>query len=244
MTRRDLSHRPLAVTLAQGPSSPSGTGARTRAAAEAIPGGAAPPRRRTRAPQTRRAALMDAAEALFLSKGVNATSVDDIAGAAQVAKGTFYLYFASRDAMLDALQQRFMLAYCARIERAMAGCEPGDWNARLQRWCKTSLDGLLEQVMLHDMLFHDVRPDDRGFMMRNPVITQLAELLRAGARAGAWQVADARGLAVMMFYAMHGLADDAVAAGTARRRAPLVRLLVQTFGRALATDGSAPDERS
>lgn len=200
----------------------------------------APQRRRTRAPQTRRAALMDAAEALFLSKGVTATSVEEIANAAQVAKGTFYLYFASRDAMLDALQQRFMLAYCERIERAMARCRPEDWDARLRIWCKTSLDGLLEQVALHDMLFHDVRPDDRGLMMRNPVIDQLAELLGAGAQAGVWRVSDAHGLSVMMFYSMHGLADDAVAYGTAGSRAPLLRLLIETFSRALAVPPSLP----
>ncbi|MFT3802405.1 MAG: TetR/AcrR family transcriptional regulator [Burkholderiaceae bacterium] len=217
------------------------TRTRTKTTADAVAGDDPPPRRRTRSPQTRRAALMDAAEALFLSKGVAATSVEDIAGAAQVAKGTFYLYFTSRDAMLDALQQRFMQTYCERIEQAMARCRPDDWNARLRNWCKTSLDGLLEQVMLHDMLFHDVRPDDRGFMMRNPVITQLAELLRAGARAGAWQVSDARGLAVMMFHSMHGLADDAVAHGTAERRAPLVRLLVRTFTRALGSAEPARD---
>lgn len=180
---------------------------------------------------------MDAAEGLFLSKGVDVTSVDDIAAAAQVAKGTFYLYFASRDAMLSALQQRFMQGFCERLDKALARRPAEDWDGRLHAWFEAALGGLLAQVMLHDMLFHNVRPDEREFMMGNPVLDQLAQLLQGGAQAGAWQVADARAMAVMMFYAMHGLADDAVARGTAHRRKPLVQLLTRTFSVALRERG-------
>lgn len=191
------------------------------------------PRRRVRAPQARRAALMDAAERLFLDKGVAATSVDDITSAAQVAKGTFYVYFASRDAMLSALQERFILAFCERIRQAVDRHRAGNWEARLRTWFETALDGLLGQVMLHDMLFHDVRPGDREVMKDNPVIVQLAALLREGAEAGAWQAADPHSLAIMMFHAMHGLADEAVVRGTADRRARMVNLLTSTFAGAM-----------
>ncbi|OKB65667.1 hypothetical protein BHU62_16310 [Serratia marcescens] len=191
-------------------------------------------RRRTRAPQVRRAALLDAAEKLFLTHGVTTTSVEEIAAAAQVAKGTFYLYFKSRDAILNALQQRFMSAFCVRIEQAQMACEPKDWDARLNAWFLCALEGLLGQVMLHDMLFHDVRPaDDRQLMANNPVIGQLTELLHAGVRAGAWELADARSMAIMMFHAMHGLADEAVAQGKAEQRVSLAYQLAQTFGKAL-----------
>ena len=37
--------------------------------------------------------LLEAAYQLFLEKGVNKTSVDEIVKKANVAKGTFYLYF-------------------------------------------------------------------------------------------------------------------------------------------------------
>ena len=43
---------------------------------------------------------MDAAQALFLSQGVEATTISDIVAAADVAKGTFYTYFASRTEIL------------------------------------------------------------------------------------------------------------------------------------------------
>lgn len=190
-------------------------------------------RRRVRAPLARRMALMDSAERLFLERGVAATSVNDITAAARVAKGTFYVYFASRDALLSALQERFITAFCDRMRLAMDRHRPGNWSARLRTWFETALDGLLDQVMLHDMLFHDVRPGNREIMKENPVITQLTGLLREGAEAGAWQAADPHALAIMMFHAMHGLADDAVARGTADRRRRMVNTLTDTFAGAI-----------
>ena len=53
--------------------------------------------------QLRRAELVEAAAAVFSSKGVSATSVDDIVRAAGVAKGTFYLYFATKDDAVGAV---------------------------------------------------------------------------------------------------------------------------------------------
>jgi len=194
------------------------------------------PRPRVRAPQNRRAELLDAAERLFLQKGVAQTSVDDITTGAQVSKGTFYLYFSSREELLGALRERFIQGFCQRVDAAVrrrtASGEKG-WNARLRAWFTAMLDGLLDQVMLHDMLFHDPHPASRELMKHNPIITQLEALLEAGAAAGAWRVADRHAVAIMMFHSMHGLADDAVAHGTTAQRARIVRRLTDTFAAAL-----------
>ena len=47
--------------------------------------------------------LLEAAYQLFLEKGVNKTSVDEIVKKANVAKGTFYLYFHDKDQLLGQL---------------------------------------------------------------------------------------------------------------------------------------------
>lgn len=56
--------------------------------------------------QVKRQALLDAAYELFLERGLSKTSIGDIASRAQVAKGTFYLYFSDKDAILRALLGR------------------------------------------------------------------------------------------------------------------------------------------
>ena len=45
----------------------------------------------------KRIALLDAAYDLFTSKGVAETSISDIVQRAEMAKGTFYLYFKDKN---------------------------------------------------------------------------------------------------------------------------------------------------
>ena len=64
----------------------------------------------------RRSDLVNAALGLFSSKGVAATSVDDIVRAAGVAKGTFYLYFETKDDVVGAVAQQMVEGVSDRIE--------------------------------------------------------------------------------------------------------------------------------
>ena len=118
------------------------------------PSEASEPRRRVKAPETRAAALMDAAERLFIEKGIATTSIDDIAAGAQVAKGTFYLYFPSKEALLGALQQRFVDSFCARLQEAMDRHRPEDHHGRIKAWVETGLETYLDNVALHLSLIH------------------------------------------------------------------------------------------
>ena len=56
--------------------------------------------------QEKRRALLDAAYELFLERGASKTSVEDITSRAKVGKGTFYLYFADKGAVTQALLAR------------------------------------------------------------------------------------------------------------------------------------------
>ena len=75
---------------------------------------------------------MAAAEKLFLAKGVEATTISEIVEEAQVAKGTFYHYFASKNEMLTALGNRYTARFLERLRNAVDGCPAGDWR----RGCK------------------------------------------------------------------------------------------------------------
>jgi AcrR family transcriptional regulator len=54
-------------------------------------------------PDERRSELIACAQRLFCSKGYESTSVGDIVGEVGVAKGTFYYYFESKLAILEAM---------------------------------------------------------------------------------------------------------------------------------------------
>ena len=53
--------------------------------------------------------VLDAALELFTQKGFSATRVDDIAAKAGISKGAVYLYFPSKEAILEGLVRRAVL---------------------------------------------------------------------------------------------------------------------------------------
>lgn len=78
---------------------------------------AAEPERRKRAPRLASGgAIREAAERLFLEKGYQGASMDEIAAAAQVSKQTIYTHFASKDDLFADL----VLANAERVEEFIA----------------------------------------------------------------------------------------------------------------------------
>jgi AcrR family transcriptional regulator len=57
-------------------------------------------------PEIRKGEILDAAEKLFAAKGYDAATVNDILAGADIAKGTFYYYFKSKEDVLDGIVKR------------------------------------------------------------------------------------------------------------------------------------------
>jgi len=66
--------------------------------------------------EVRRQELVAAAVVVFSAKGVTAASVDDIVRAAGVAKGTFYLYFATKDDAVNAVASTMVEGVAERVQ--------------------------------------------------------------------------------------------------------------------------------
>jgi AcrR family transcriptional regulator len=66
--------------------------------------------------QTIRSAALD----LFSAKGFYATRLEDVAAAAGIAKGTIYLYFPSKQDLLEAIVAATIGATLAEVEQAVA----------------------------------------------------------------------------------------------------------------------------
>jgi AcrR family transcriptional regulator len=63
-------------------------------------------RRKEKEKEKRRSEIIDAAEKLFFEKGFDGVSMDDVAEKAELAKGTLYLYFKSKDSLFFAVVLR------------------------------------------------------------------------------------------------------------------------------------------
>jgi len=65
--------------------------------------------------------ILDAALMLFVEKGYTQTRVDDVARLAGLSKGGVYLYFPSKDALLEGLVRRAVSPLAAQALEMMAG---------------------------------------------------------------------------------------------------------------------------
>ena len=57
-------------------------------------------------PEVRKTEILDTAERLFVTKGYNKTTIVDILSRLDIAKGTFYYYFKSKEEVMDAIIRR------------------------------------------------------------------------------------------------------------------------------------------
>ncbi|ETR77533.1 TetR family transcriptional regulator [Afipia sp. P52-10] len=177
--------------------------------------------------------LMAAAADLFIARGVEATTVDDIVAKAGVAKGTFYHYFKTKSDVIAALRERFAQDFVERVASVIEPCAATDHPARLTAWIRGAVETYLHNYQLHDVVFHDFTHSQRRSREKSIVIAQLEALLMAGERDGAWRFPHARAAATIIFDGMHGVVDDAIAAGL-RDPEPLCGPLVDMFTRMLS----------
>jgi AcrR family transcriptional regulator len=168
-------------------------------------------RPRTKAPEERRDELMNAAQRLFLEQGVAPTTIEQITSGAGVAKGTFYLYFSSKEDLLAALGERFGQELLSRITAAIAKRPEQDWQEKLASWVGAFVTGYLDSIRLHDVVFFGSHPPARGGLIDNVIVDHLSGMLQAGAEARAWSVEDPRFTAVFLFSGLHSVVDDAYA---------------------------------
>jgi AcrR family transcriptional regulator len=72
----------------------------------------------------RQQSLVDAAMAVLVEKGVEATTVDDVVRCAGAAKGTFYLYFRSKDDVINAVAESLVERVADTIEAVLVSSAP------------------------------------------------------------------------------------------------------------------------
>lgn len=200
-------------------------------------------RRRTLPAEVRTGDLMAAAAALFIAKGIEATTIDDIVLRAGVAKGTFYHYFATKTDVVLALRERFSQDFIRSVNERIETCPSADFPARLSAWINGAVNAYLANFRLHDVVFHDFSHSRRQSREKDIVIAQLVALLEAGQTAGAWTLPDIRMTALVLFDGMHGVVDDAIASES-RDPQRLCDILLELFSRMLSIDGGLPSQGS
>lgn len=98
-----------------------------------------------------RQALLDAACALFGERGYTATSIDDVAHAANVTKGAFYHHYDGKQELFAGVYEQVKRKVSERV--AAAFLEPDPWVdlcAGCQAMLDAHLDSSVQRIVLQD----------------------------------------------------------------------------------------------
>jgi AcrR family transcriptional regulator len=101
--------------------------------------------------QLTRAKLLDAARALFGTRGYNDTSLDDIVAAAGVTKGALYHHFEGKEDLFRALFEQIKREVSETVGATFLGPDP--WQSLLdgcQAMVDAQLDPAVRQIVLLD----------------------------------------------------------------------------------------------
>ena len=129
--------------------------------------------------QGKRKQIMEAAIRLFAEEGFEAASMQDIANAAEVAKGTMYLYFPSKE---ELIAQVYRHCYRMDVEACNAGLD--EEGTALDKLCRR-LDNIMDFTLSHPL------ESDVGFIGHKGFFFAIGILIDEGFDA------DGRGLAVV-----------------------------------------------
>lgn len=170
----------------------------------------------------RREQILDRAQALFFSKGFDATTVQDLMLAAGVSKGGFYHHFASKEDVLEAVSERLASVSIALIQDVMAipglnAFERLDQSLRaMRRFKKENAKGIIaafntvlraENIVLYDRI-------NRANI--RIVLPLLSAIIEEGRQDGSFNVPNAR-QAAQAILALGSMLQDAVAGALAAR---------------------------
>ena len=170
--------------------------------------------RRERETVERRDAILAAARDLFFEHGIYRTTVDDVAARAEVAKGTVYLYFESKETILAHLLLEGLDALGESLAEAFGEAKQLTGEARLRRISAAYLNFFQNEREY----FRLMMAFDRGQFQEavqaevyQQILTRSVRGLRwvvraieQGMTAGEFKVPDAKNSAGMYWAALNG----------------------------------------
>jgi TetR/AcrR family transcriptional regulator, cholesterol catabolism regulator len=141
---------------------------------------------RSRRREDTRQRLYEAAVALVAEQGFSATTVDDIAERAGVAKGTVYYNFPSKTALFEELLRHGVGLLTADFRAAVAGREPRTAVAALVR---AQLEYIQRYQSFAQLLLSEMWRTNRDWqqtlkLLREEVVDVIAGVLEAGVKSG------------------------------------------------------------
>jgi len=174
--------------------------------------------RRAREKAERRQEILDAARTVFFKHGFRRPTMEDVAAQAEISKGTIYLYFESKEAVLahllleglDELLAQMEAAYQAdlpRVERAPVDVLHAVADAYLQ-FCVSHPNDFRLQMAFDRGRFEEAIPHELYQEVLDKSLQGLdlvVEAIKRGQEAGVFVPGDPRRIAGVCWAALNGV---------------------------------------
>lgn len=188
-------------------------------------------------PEARRADILRAGKLVFSTTGFAEAKIADIAEAASIGKGTFYLHFRTKDHVLGALWQEYIDAFHRKAEAILA--RNGAWWPTADELLTTLIKHVLAHAELRRLVNGSTsttvaevcRPSSERLM------ATLSDFARRGAAEGAIEALHPEWAFAMVCYAADGLLDTLISTGTPVESAALNRSVLELAHRTLCGPG-------
>jgi AcrR family transcriptional regulator len=163
-------------------------------------------KRVTKAPDVRREELLQEASALFLEKGVSNTGIGDITDRTGVARGTFYLYFTSKEVLVSELWQRYVAGFMSLTDDLVADDgESGNPDILIEFLTRLA-EHALRHAHLHRAIYGSADGNAIALCKRSDeaILARLNEILRMRAHSRADRSESDDLTASLLFHALDG----------------------------------------
>jgi AcrR family transcriptional regulator len=197
-------------------------------------------KRVTKGPDERRDDILRAGEQVFGTIGLDQATVADLAEAAGIGKGTFYLYFDSKDHLLGALWERYVDAIITTTQSILG--EGTAWWPTIDRLLSTLIEHAVRNAALHRIVYGSANAKALEICKQanQRVIDQICDFVTEGARAGAFQATDPALAFRMIYHAADGLLDDLITQGGDIDTDQVIGAVLELTHRALAASRTDP----
>lgn len=134
--------------------------------------------------EQRRSTILAAATQVFKDKGYHATSVNDIIDAAQIARGTFYLYFTSKRDVFAELSSTFLALIRGSVRKISLVPEDGEPLAQMRANFRRVMNTVLEHGDLATIMLRGDAGDAEARAQMAPFYDQVIDLIGQAMRVG------------------------------------------------------------
>ena len=186
----------------------------------------------TKRPKERKGELLEAARAVFARKGISNATVDDITARAGVSKGTFYLYFKSKDQIVGSLWEQYVEGFLEITETALA--DDGKqrvWHAVLWKIFEQLVGHALQHAELHRVIYRSADAQALEFCRRinQKVIARITEAVRDGVDSGQIKLSQPELMARLLYHGTDGVLHDAIMSVTGLNETEVLRAVRELY---------------